>query len=709
MVERRLISIPSQLQLIERLQHITYLSSSIIFVSGDSGAAKSTLIEQLSNKISDNVQQVFIQLNEQLSDPQIRQQIITQLYEQPLFDAQDNLFSSMSLLQEKQSGDVPRLIILDNARYLSQDLLLELLQIIMQKEQFAESEINVLLLAEVEDNQKMLAFINQTNSAKRDACLEFKLAALDLNESNALLNHIFKQEGYIPQVQHQDALQKQLISCAGNPEKIIRLAEQISAGEFEHKESSWLKTRLPAVLLMLVLLMIVAAIGNYLYPKFIKPAPVAVEVAEPLEDENVLLEEIPATQLTTNELKPEAAEADLVEELAGNWVNKAKDKVEQRVIISDNEILNLASVNTSKAAPGDDLRPPVDVNKPQLVADTQSAADIKEIQDVTDVQPLADVKDIQVVTDVQPFANVKDIQVVTDVQPLADVKDIQVVTDVQPLTNVEDTQVIEELQPTADVKEIQRVKDAQSLTDVEDTQVVEELQSVADVKDIQRVNEAQPIADIQVVHDVQPVEDIQSLQEILDTQQPQTVQQNKNVNRVTETTIVAAIPEIAEIQDAEVLQNREYRTKTKQAVDNNSQTKDVVVESEITALDTKPQVTFSENNNSTLAAKKNGSLFTSQSQLLAIAPSHYTLQLSGMASEATLQEFISEYGLPAANVYIYKTQRNNKPWYVVIFGEYKSRQSAEQASKELPGSLANMDVWIKKYQLVHQDLQLNNE
>ena len=623
MVERRLISIASQLQLLERLQHITYVSSSVIFVSGDSGAGKSTLIEQLSNKIPDNVQQVFIQLNEQLSDSQIRQQIITQRYEQALFDAQDNLFSSMSLLHEKQPSDVPCLIILDNARYLSQDLLLELLQITAQKAQFGDSEINILLLAEAQDNQKMLAFIHQVNSAKRDACLEFKLAELERNESNALLNHIFKQEAYVPHVQHQDALQKQLISCAGNPEKIIRLAEKISAGELQHEEASWLKTRLPAVLLMLVLLLLVAAIGNYLYPIFIKPLPAAVDVAEPVENENILLEAIPATQLTTDDLKPDAAAADLEEELAGHWVNKENsdiqdnpllvgvgDKAGQRVIISDSEILNLAGVHTNNAA--------------------------------TDDEPPADVKERQTVTDEPPAAEIKAIKTVTDIQPLADINVIQSV---------------------------------------------------------------QPLADIQGVPDLQAVEEIESLKKMLATQPLQTVQQNKEVNREIETTIIAAIPEIGEIQDAEVLLDREYRKKTKPAVVNNSQIKNVVVESDITALET----AFSENNKRTAAAPKNGALFTSSAQLLAVAAAHYTLQLSGMASEATLQQFISDYGLPVANVSIYKTQRNNKPWYVVIFGEYKSRQLAEQASRALPGSFAGMDTWIKKYQLVHQDLQLNNE
>ena len=99
-------------------------------------------------------------------------------------------------------------------------------------------------------------------------------------------------------------------------------------------------------------------------------------------------------------------------------------------------------------------------------------------------------------------------------------------------------------------------------------------------------------------------------------------------------------------------------------------------------------------------------IFIKQSQLSAY---HYTLQLTGMASEQSLQEFISEHGAVKRDLHLYQTLRNNKPWYVVIFGEYDTHQAFEKASKALPDSLANLDSWIKKHQLVHQDLQLNNE
>ena len=129
----------------------------------------------------------------------------------------------------------------------------------------------------------------------------------------------------------------------------------------------------------------------------------------------------------------------------------------------------------------------------------------------------------------------------------------------------------------------------------------------------------------------------------------------------------------------------------------------------VVALELKPEVTLPAKNKKPVIGKEESLIFTASSQLLAFAPSSYTLQLSAMGSEKSLQQFISKHNLPQPSVYVYQTIRNNKPWYVVIFGVYESRLSAKRASETLPGSLANMDSWIKKYQLVHQDLRLNNE
>ena len=543
MVVRQLISLPSQLQLLERLQHNIYLSSSLVFVSGEQGAGKSTLLEQLSNKLPGDVQEAFIQLNEQLSDVQIRQQIIAQLYDEPLFNAQDSLLSSISLLQHKQSSDVPRLIIFDNAHYLSTELLAELAALIAQKESLGENEINVLLLVEEERCQHMFAAAKQSPAN----CLEFKLEALSRVEASNLLNHIFSQAGYQHQVQHQDALSKQLAACAGIPEKIITLAERIIAGELIGSEPSWLKTRLPAIALMFFLLMVAAALVIYLYPLFIKSVPL-VEVEEQLENPPLLNKADTLLSVSDNAI-PEKVKPAMVEELAGNWKKELQSDIEENplkvgindaavkhVFISEQNILALATPEQENV---------INLEQESKKRAKETSSEVRELQ-------------------VSPVQNAPEV-------------------------------------PT------------------EGTQQADE---IGEVKNLL-----------------------------------------KTENSAVDDKVVALAPEVA------------------------------------LPIKSKKQI----------AEKEPDLIFTAKSQLLSVSPSRYTLQLSAMAAQKSLQEFTLQYGLADNNLHIYQTIRNNKPLYVVIFGEYDSREAAEKASKALPGPLANLDSWVKKYQLVHQDLQLNND
>ena len=100
---------------------------------------------------------------------------------------------------------------------------------------------------------------------------------------------------------------------------------------------------------------------------------------------------------------------------------------------------------------------------------------------------------------------------------------------------------------------------------------------------------------------------------------------------------------------------------------------------------------------------KQAGILTNSARLLAIEASHFTLQLSSMNSKESLQQFVIKYNLPREGLYIYKTN-SDQPRYIVIYGEYESKQVAEMASKNLPDFLADISPWVKKYQVVHQEL-----
>lgn len=271
MVERRVISLPSQLQLLERLQHLIYLSSSMLLLSGEKGAGKSTISEQLANKLPKQLQQVYLSLSAGSTVKKLRQQLITQLFNDPLFNPDDPLVDTFQRLNVQQPEHGHRLIIIDNAKHLPEPFFIELCELLAAIQQ-SQRQLNLLLLTEPKVVEALLGKVETelaSNLAKKVEFVELTVEALPYKEAEALLQHCFQEQGYQAQLQHQDALQQQISSCMGNPHKLIKLAERLSVGNINSANPSWLKSTLPSLVLMLFLTVIVVLLGKYLYTHFI--------------------------------------------------------------------------------------------------------------------------------------------------------------------------------------------------------------------------------------------------------------------------------------------------------------------------------------------------------------------------------------------------------------------------------------------------------
>lgn len=77
---------------------------------------------------------------------------------------------------------------------------------------------------------------------------------------------------------------------------------------------------------------------------------------------------------------------------------------------------------------------------------------------------------------------------------------------------------------------------------------------------------------------------------------------------------------------------------------------------------------------------------------------YYTLQLSSASRHDTLHAYAKQQKLQ--NYLVYPTQRNGKPWYVLVSGHYASFEEAKYAIVTLP-----VDVQVKK-PLVRHALQV---
>lgn len=90
--------------------------------------------------------------------------------------------------------------------------------------------------------------------------------------------------------------------------------------------------------------------------------------------------------------------------------------------------------------------------------------------------------------------------------------------------------------------------------------------------------------------------------------------------------------------------------------------------------------------------------------LQGLPSSHYVIQLLGAGEEATLKRFLAQYP-SLKQVTYYQTQRQGKPWYVVVQGDYPDYEAAKAGVKRLPSALQQQTPWVRKVDAVQQELK----
>lgn len=96
-----------------------------------------------------------------------------------------------------------------------------------------------------------------------------------------------------------------------------------------------------------------------------------------------------------------------------------------------------------------------------------------------------------------------------------------------------------------------------------------------------------------------------------------------------------------------------------------------------------------------------------EQQLLSYAANSYVIQVLGSHSEANVQKFIAGKAIAEPLGY-YETRHENKPWFVVLAGNYRDRAAANTVVDKLPSALRDMSPWIRPVGDIQRDLrQLN--
>lgn len=93
-----------------------------------------------------------------------------------------------------------------------------------------------------------------------------------------------------------------------------------------------------------------------------------------------------------------------------------------------------------------------------------------------------------------------------------------------------------------------------------------------------------------------------------------------------------------------------------------------------------------------------------EQQLLASPGDHYTVQIMGSRSEDSVKRFVARE-LGALNHGYFETRYQNQPWYVVVMGEFVSREAANRALSDLPSTIRELDPWIRNLADIQSDIR----
>lgn len=215
----------SQTQLCERLRHLTQFSSHLLLVSGEPGSGKSTILQTYLD--SDfNQKTIAIRAQTQHDEAGVREQILQQITYDGRFNPQLSLLEALPLLANQIEQEIT--ICIDDAQLLPESIIAEFIQLVEYSLQNRISiNINLILFANIDWVTKVM-----TRFAKSATnILELEVAALDPQAALQFVDQQFAQAGYKPTFVNQDAINRQIEACQGNPAALTLCAQAIMRGE----------------------------------------------------------------------------------------------------------------------------------------------------------------------------------------------------------------------------------------------------------------------------------------------------------------------------------------------------------------------------------------------------------------------------------------------------------------------------------------------
>lgn len=109
-------------------------------------------------------------------------------------------------------------------------------------------------------------------------------------------------------------------------------------------------------------------------------------------------------------------------------------------------------------------------------------------------------------------------------------------------------------------------------------------------------------------------------------------------------------------------------------------------------------------NNKRNAKKLIGSRSRDEKYILSLPSHSYTLQLLGSSKESKVKEFMKENKL-GEKAYYYRSARQGKPWFILVYGNYASKSAALTACNTLPSALRKSQPWPRELNNVQRTIK----
>ncbi len=246
MTNNKLLKLPSQRQLVDRLLHLIEFNHPYIFLSGKPGSGRGTLCESLLAQLPDTVRVVSLIGSPAMKMADVRQLLLQQVVARPLFNAQDALADSFFRMLEGKPSTL--LLMIERADTLPAELVGELWALCRHNDTLASPHKLAILLSGSD-----VWCRDQKSALKGRAmpALELEVAPLSAPEQRIFLYEKAKELKIPAALLPKPKVEEILKGAEGHPSAIMQSLEDVMTDRRPKKRQAELPVKKIATVLAL--------------------------------------------------------------------------------------------------------------------------------------------------------------------------------------------------------------------------------------------------------------------------------------------------------------------------------------------------------------------------------------------------------------------------------------------------------------------------